>query len=129
MTNTTKASLLLIPAILVEVTASLALKGALEHPALYVVVVIGYLSGFVLLAEVLRTGMALGLAPAGLRDHLQQGLAPSWFWTEAPVTITHSSRPVASTAMWHFRPLTFCPHRSGGYQPRRLRPGVGRTNR
>ena len=51
MTNTTKAWLLLIPAILVEVTASLALKGALEHPALYVVVVIGYLSGFVLLAN------------------------------------------------------------------------------
>lgn len=62
MTNTTKAWLLLIPAILVEVTASLALKGALEHPALYVVVVIGYLSGFVLLAEILRTGMALGVA-------------------------------------------------------------------
>ena len=62
MTNTTKAWQLLIPAILVEVTASLALKGALEHPALYVVVVIGYLSGFVLLAEILRTGMALGVA-------------------------------------------------------------------
>ena len=62
MTNTTKAWLLLIPAILVEVTASLALKGALEHPALYVVVVIGYLSGFVLLAKILRTGMALGVA-------------------------------------------------------------------
>lgn len=62
MTNTTKAWLLLIPAILVEVTASLALKGALEHPGLYVVVVIGYLSGFVLLAAILRTGMALGVA-------------------------------------------------------------------
>lgn len=60
--HTTKAWLLLIPAILVEVMASLALKGALEHPALYVVVVIGYLSGFILLAKILRTGMALGVA-------------------------------------------------------------------
>jgi len=61
MTNP-KAWLLLIPAVLVEVTASLALKGALEHPALYFVVVIGYLSGFVLLSAILRTGMALGVA-------------------------------------------------------------------
>ncbi len=61
MTNP-KAWLLLIPAVLVEVTASLALKGALEHPALYVVVAIGYLSGFVLLSAILRTGMALGVA-------------------------------------------------------------------
>ena len=62
MTNAAKAWLLLIPAILVEVTASLALKGALEHPALYVVVVLGYLSGFVLLSAILRTGMPLGVA-------------------------------------------------------------------
>ncbi|TFD83538.1 QacE family quaternary ammonium compound efflux SMR transporter [Cryobacterium lactosi] len=61
MTNP-KAWLLLIPAVLVEVTASLALKGALEHPALYIVVVTGYLSGFVLLSAILRTGMALGVA-------------------------------------------------------------------
>lgn len=60
MTNP-KAWLLLIPAVLVEVTASLALKGALEHPALYIVVVIGYLSGFVLLSAILRTGMTLGV--------------------------------------------------------------------
>ena len=60
MTNP-RAWLLLGPAVLVEVTASLALKGALEHPALYVVVV-GYLSGFVLLSAILRTGMALGVA-------------------------------------------------------------------
>lgn len=57
-----KAWLLLIPAVLVEVTASLALKGALEHPALYIVVVIGYLTGFILLSAILRTGMALGVA-------------------------------------------------------------------
>ena len=62
MTNSAKAWLLLIPAILVEVTASLALKGALEHPGLYAVVVLGYLSGFVLLSAILRTGMPLGVA-------------------------------------------------------------------
>lgn len=62
MTNATSAWLLLIPAILVEVTASLAFKGALQHPVLYVVVIIGYVSAFVLLAKILRTGMALGVA-------------------------------------------------------------------
>lgn len=62
MTSTTKAWLLLVTAILAEVTASLSLKGALEHPALYVVVAIGYLGAFVLLGAVLRTGMALGVA-------------------------------------------------------------------
>lgn len=54
--------LLLIAAILVEVTASLSLKGALEQPALYVVVAAGYTLSFVLLGLVLRRGMPLGLA-------------------------------------------------------------------
>ena len=43
-------------------TASLSLKGALEHPALYALVAAGYLGAFALLAAVLRTGMALGTA-------------------------------------------------------------------
>lgn len=62
MTRTTKGWLLLAAAILAEVTGSLSLKGALEHPALYIVVAAGYLGAFVLLAVVLRTGMALGVA-------------------------------------------------------------------
>ncbi|NPC43859.1 SMR family transporter [Nocardioides sp. zg-1230] len=54
--------LLLAAAILCEVTATLSLKGALDHPALYVVVAVGYLASFTLLALVLRQGMALGVA-------------------------------------------------------------------
>lgn len=60
MKKTTKGRLLLAIAILSEVTASLSLKGALEHPVLYVVVTAGYLGAFALLAIVLRTGMGLG---------------------------------------------------------------------
>lgn len=59
---TTRGWLLLAVAILSEVTGSLSLKGALERPALYVVVATGYLGAFALLAVVLRTGMALGVA-------------------------------------------------------------------
>lgn len=54
--------LLLVAAIVCEVTATLSLKGALDDPALYVVVVVGYLASFGLLAAVLRRGMALGVA-------------------------------------------------------------------
>ena len=54
--------LLLTGAILCEVTASLSLKGALDRPALYSVVLIGYVASFVLLAFVLRQGMGLGVA-------------------------------------------------------------------
>jgi small multidrug resistance pump len=62
MNKTTKGWLLLAVAILSEVTGSLSLKGALERPALYVVVAAGYVGAFALLAVVLRTGMALGVA-------------------------------------------------------------------
>ena len=62
MNKTLKGWLLLASAILAEVTGSLSLKGALDHPALYVVVAAGYLGAFALLAIVLRTGMALGVA-------------------------------------------------------------------
>ncbi|AXK46506.1 DMT family transporter [Brachybacterium saurashtrense] len=54
--------LLLAAAILSEVTATLALRGALDDPALYVVVAAGYVLSFVLLAQVLRRGMGLGVA-------------------------------------------------------------------
>jgi small multidrug resistance pump len=53
---------ILLAAVASEVTASLALKGALHHRWLYVVVVLGYLAAFVLLMRVLRTGMPLGVA-------------------------------------------------------------------
>ena len=54
--------LLLLAATLCEVGGSLALKGALEHPLLYVVVVVGYASSFALLGVVLRRGLPLGVA-------------------------------------------------------------------
>jgi len=53
---------LLACAIVAEVTATLSLKAALDAPALYAVVAVGYIGSFVLLAFVLRTGMALGVA-------------------------------------------------------------------
>lgn len=56
------AWLLLIGAILTEVTATLSLRGALDHPALYAVVVAGYTVSFGFLALVLRQGMGLGIA-------------------------------------------------------------------
>jgi small multidrug resistance pump len=54
--------ILLAGAIVTEVAGSLSLKGALEFPVLYVVVVVGYLGAFVLLALVLRAGMSVGVA-------------------------------------------------------------------
>lgn len=57
-----KAWAFLVLAILTEVTASLSLKGALDNPALYLVVVVGYTVAFASLAEVLRAGLSLGVA-------------------------------------------------------------------
>ena len=54
--------MLLLAAIACEVMGSLALKGALEAPALYGAVVLGYTATFVLLAAVLRLGVPLGVA-------------------------------------------------------------------
>jgi small multidrug resistance pump len=53
---------LLLAAVVSEVTASLSLKGALDHSWLYVLVVTGYVGAFVLLTAVLKTGMPLGVA-------------------------------------------------------------------
>ena len=53
---------LLAAAIVSEVAATLSLKAALDQPAWYVVVVTGYVGSLVLLAAVLRAGMALGVA-------------------------------------------------------------------
>ena len=62
MNNKAKGWLFLAGAIGAEVTGSLSLKGALDFPALYVLVAAGYIGAFVFLSLVLRTGMALGVA-------------------------------------------------------------------
>lgn len=54
--------LLLAGAIASEVTASLSLKGAIDRPWLYVLVVVGFGSAFTFLSLVLQRGMALGVA-------------------------------------------------------------------
>lgn len=54
--------LLLLGAIVSEVLGSLSLKGALDRPGLYVLVVVGYLAAFAFLVGVLRQGMGLGVA-------------------------------------------------------------------
>ena len=53
---------LLLGAILSEVTGSLCLKAALDHPVLYVPVVLGFVVSFLLLTAVLRRGMPVGVA-------------------------------------------------------------------
>ena len=54
--------ILLAGAILSEVTASLSLKAALDNPAFFIVVVLGYTASFGFLAGVLRKGLGLGVA-------------------------------------------------------------------
>lgn len=53
-------ALLLVAAILSEVTATLSLKGALHRPVLYLVVVLGFTIATVILLELLRGGAPLG---------------------------------------------------------------------
>lgn len=57
-----RAWLFLSIAIISEVVATLCLKAALEHPAVYVVVVAGYVVAFSALHQVLRCGMHVGAA-------------------------------------------------------------------
>ncbi|PYE19205.1 small multidrug resistance pump [Williamsia limnetica] len=57
-----KPWLLLCGAIVMEVTATLALRAAVDHPAWIVLVVLGYSGAFVCLALVLREGMPIGVA-------------------------------------------------------------------
>lgn len=56
-----KRWLVLASAVVVEVSATLALKAALEAPAWFVPVVAGYAASFVLLAACLRLGMPIGV--------------------------------------------------------------------
>jgi small multidrug resistance pump len=58
------AWLLLTGAILCEVAATITLKRATGHPALYAVVVVGYVASFVLLTRTLRAGLGIGLTYA-----------------------------------------------------------------
>jgi small multidrug resistance pump len=53
---------LLGAAIAVEVAATLSLRASQDHSAWLIVVVVGYVSAFVLMAAVLRTGMPVGVA-------------------------------------------------------------------
>ena len=53
---------LLISAILSEVAATLALRASQDHPAWLVLTAVGYSAAFVLLALVLREGIAVGVA-------------------------------------------------------------------
>lgn len=57
-----KKWLFLVTAILMEVAASLALRAAMDHPAWYVLVVVGYTSAFVLISATLRLGTPIGVA-------------------------------------------------------------------
>lgn len=57
-----RAWLFLCAAIVLEVAGSLSLKGALDAPALYAVVVAGYVGAFAFLALTLRAGLPLGVA-------------------------------------------------------------------
>ena len=56
------AWLFLVAAIVLEVAGSLSLKGALDVPALYAVVALGYLGAFAFLALTLGAGLPLGVA-------------------------------------------------------------------
>ncbi|WP_349290529.1 MULTISPECIES: multidrug efflux SMR transporter [unclassified Brevibacterium] len=49
-------------AILAEVTGTLSMKAAIDHPALYILMALGYAAAFVFLSLTLRSGMPLGIA-------------------------------------------------------------------
>ena len=54
--------LALAAAVLCEVSATLALKAALTHPAWYALVVAGYVGAFLWLSACLRWGLGIGVA-------------------------------------------------------------------
>lgn len=53
---------LLSAAIATEVTGTLSLRASQDHSGWLVVVVVGYISSFILMAAVLRAGMPVGVA-------------------------------------------------------------------
>ena len=52
----------LFAAILLEVTATLSLRAAVDHPAWYTLVTVGYLGAFAALSMALRAGLGVGVA-------------------------------------------------------------------
>lgn len=60
--SSVKKWLCLLAAIVSEVSATVALKAALERPAWYVLVVVGYAAAFAMLAVCLRLGMTISVA-------------------------------------------------------------------
>lgn len=52
----------LLAAILLEVTATLALRAAVDRPAWYALVAVGYVGAFVGLGFALRAGLGVGVA-------------------------------------------------------------------
>lgn len=54
--------MLMLGAILCEVTASLSLKAALDEPLFYLVVTAGFTAAFAFLTAVLKQGMPIGVA-------------------------------------------------------------------
>lgn len=60
--SSTKRWVLLAGAIVAEVSATLALRAAVDHAAWVTLVVIGYVAAFACLALVLREGMPIGVA-------------------------------------------------------------------
>ncbi|MFD0901485.1 DMT family transporter [Actinomadura sediminis] len=52
----------LLAAILLEVTATLSLRAAVDRPAWYALVTVGYLGAFVGLSFALRAGLGVGVA-------------------------------------------------------------------
>lgn len=57
-----KGWIYLAGAIVLEVAATLSMKGALERPWLYTIVAVGYLGAFVLISKVLGLGVSIGVA-------------------------------------------------------------------
>jgi small multidrug resistance pump len=77
----------LVAAIVLEVSATLSLRGALDEPWLYVVVVLGYVASFAALASCLRAGMGLGVA-YGIWGAMGVALTAvlSWWLFHEPLT-------------------------------------------
>jgi small multidrug resistance pump len=75
-------------AILTEVTATLSLKRALDQPAFYSIVGLGYLTAFVLLSLTLKQGLGVGVA-YGVWAACGVGLTAvgSWLFFGEPLTV------------------------------------------
>lgn len=60
--NTQRGYLYLAAAILTEIIGSVSLRGALDHPWLYIVVAVAFIAAFGMLSFVLRAGIGIGVA-------------------------------------------------------------------